>query len=120
MQNGKIKDHQITQSSFLSFTTQGFFGRLNNKLAAVWEAGMPQQEGEYLQIDLERMTLVTKVATQGKPAGEGGTRPAMWVRKYKIAHSLDGKNWFDYEEQGMVKVRETGKNVLLVISNIDS
>ena len=56
--------------------------------------------GEWLQVDLGRIMIVTKVATQGM----GYLNHPKWVTKYKISSSMDQQSWQHYTENGIVKV----------------
>ena len=50
---------------------------------------------EWLQVDLGVPRTVRGVITQGARGGEmgGGADNRAFVRKYRVAHSLDGKVW---------------------------
>ena len=84
---------------------EAWLARLNNNWqiahAGAWIA-QSRQAGEWLQIDLREDTIVTKLATQGRP---GTTN---WVTSYKILFSSDGAKWEEYKENDTVKVIEFG------------
>ena len=102
MENNDIPDSAVTASSSWSDSQhEPWRGRLNNVPNddgwGCWIAGASNQ-GEWLQIDLGKEKLLTKLATQGRPSFDH------WVRSYKILFSLDGTNWKEYKENGVVKV----------------
>ncbi|XP_048587808.1 EGF-like repeat and discoidin I-like domain-containing protein 3 [Nematostella vectensis] len=99
MESGAISDSAITASSYVdnTFTTLlPSYGCLNHEKA--WVSG-PKSPGEYLQIDLGRVTTVTKVATQGNP-----NWPEEGTKSYKIRYSTDLSTWKLYREGGQEKV----------------
>ena len=51
-------------------------------------------KGEYIQVDLGKETLITKVATQGRP---GLFVVDEWVTQYSLSYSSDNVAWVDYE-----------------------
>ncbi|XP_001638488.3 lactadherin [Nematostella vectensis] len=98
MQSGAISDSAITASSYHnvdSFQLPPSHGRLNH--GSVW-ASASQSPGEYIQIDLGRITTVTKVATQGNSNYDE------WMTSYKIGYSTDLSTWKLYREGGQEKV----------------
>ena len=60
---------------------------------------------EYIQVDLVRTHVITRVAIQEKlkTSAKDGVGVA-WVTKFVVAYSLDGLNWSDYSEGNPVKV----------------
>ena len=103
MENNDIPDSAVTASSSYSDSLhEPWRGRLNNVpdgdggwgcwLAGTWTLG------EWLQIDLGKEKLLTKLATQGRPSFD------QWVLSYKILFSSDGISWKEYKENGDVKV----------------
>ena len=103
MENNDIPDSAITASS--THTKPGhepWQARLNNVVTSSstgsWSAGS-LNEGQWLQIDLGKETVVTKIATQGRPGNYD-----QWVKSYKILFSSDGTNWKEFKENGSVKV----------------
>ena len=102
MENNDIPNSAVTASSSYSNSQhEPWRGRLNNVPNSGgwggWAAGASNQ-GEWLQIDLEKEKLLTKLATQGRPSYD------QWVRSYKILFSSDGTSWKEYKENGAVKV----------------
>ena len=98
MESKKINNSQITASSVLNELSdcQPWAGRLNNPWS-FWHAKQARV-GEWLQIDFKRKTVVTKIATQGRP------NDAQWVTSYKISFSKDAVLWNFYKENGKEKV----------------
>ena len=57
--------------------------------------------GQWIQVDLGNVTMVTKIATQGSPTAEH------WVSEYMISYSIDGGYFSIYQthsEKGLYKV----------------
>ena len=100
MGNNRISNSSITASSVWqsNFVHESWAGRLNNPRGA-WIAGV-NQPGEWQKIDLGRKSIVTKIATQGRPADY-----SQWVTSYKISFSQDDHAWEVYEEHDEEKVK---------------
>ncbi|EDO30171.1 predicted protein, partial [Nematostella vectensis] len=103
IEDGSIPDSSITASSRFGPSYSPYYGRLNNQAVSekqfgAWAAKI-NQKGEYLQVDLGRVTLVTHVATQGRDDFP------QWVTKYTVNYSLTGEQWQSYEdENGVIKL----------------
>lgn len=100
MESGKIKNEQITASTFLKHH-EPYEGRLNLKGGRGWYAKY-NRKTEYLQIDFKRVINITAVATQGKSNVKGMLD--VYVKEYKLSLSDNGKNWKDYTENNRTKV----------------
>ena len=88
MENGKIKDQQISASSQYSDSFAAHQARLitSNKPWVTKEVDKPQ----WLQIDLSNPhTVVTRVATMGT------------VNTYKLQYSDNGREFRYFKEQGL-------------------
>lgn len=73
--------------------------------------------GDWVQVDLGNIVLVTKIATQGSYWNNRN-----YIKKYSIKKSFDGQLWEDYEEEGSVKViiiiiKASKKNINVCIFN---
>ncbi|KXJ06863.1 Lactadherin [Exaiptasia diaphana] len=119
MEDGRIPDENITASSFYQSPkakekTRPSNGRLNKKKteddAAGWSASS-KKEGEYIQVDLGAIKVITMVATQGR-----GDFP-QWVTTYSLSYSLDNKDWKDYDEDS-VKVFPGNSDQQTVVTNV--
>ena len=104
MENGSISDAQISASSERNNKLGAERARLNGikikgKLGA-WRSGY-NRLGQWLQVDLEKYTTVTGLATQGR------SDYSQWVTKYRMQYSDNGVSFHWYKEQknGSVKVR---------------
>ena len=100
MENGAIRDEQITASSQWDFHHAPFQGRLHFQgtasKAGSWSAHKNDLR-QWLQVDMgSQYTKVTGVATQGRNA----IFPRQWVTKYKLTCGNDGVNFHYYREQG--------------------
>ena len=100
MESGKIKNEQITASTFLKHY-EPYEGRLNLKGGRGWYPEYNRQT-EYLQIDFKRAINITAVATQGKSNVKGMLD--VYVKEYKLSLSDNGKNWKEYTENDTTKV----------------
>ena len=101
MESNILPNSAITASSVWGSGLESWRARLNNVPyghAGCW-TGLSIQ-GEWLQIDLGKETIVTKLATQGRPSVD------QWVKSYKILFSSDGGKWEEYKENDAVKVIE--------------
>jgi len=101
MEDRRINDSQITASSRYSSYREPREGRLNNQLSSgslgSW-CPNPPYKNEWIQVDLQNETIITKVATQGRPSYSDNE----WVTKYSISFSMDNIMW---TEGDCVKVR---------------
>lgn len=104
MENGNIKNSQITVSSAFRPSNSGKSARLNRNLPN-WAGWCPNitiadkirltYYDEYIQIDLLGLTTITKVAIQGRER-QGGTE---FTKTYQISYSYDKRNWMYYREK---------------------
>lgn len=105
MEDGNITDSQITASSTYRQipTLDPWQARLNNPgITGVtygsWSAGS-RSVGEYLQVDLGCVKMITKIATQGRSIGVN-----QHVTKYSVSYSNDTTSWPQYLQDGAIKV----------------
>ena len=61
-------------------------------------------ENQYLEIDLQHLHHVKRVATQGKYPVPGCIFPDAWVTSYRIQFKQDTMDWWNYTENGMTRV----------------
>ena len=114
MEDGRIKDSQITASSVLKGKSPfPRLARLNRNIPQ-WGAWCPDRTGgkrteknydQYIQVDLLNLTKITGIATQGR-SYRGGRSCA---RDYKISYRRDGGIWYFYG----------GKNQTVKVNFID-
>jgi len=115
MENNVLPNSAITASSTWGSAHEPWRARLNNVPnghTGSWSAAT-NQVGEWLQIDLGRETMVTKIATQGRPP----TSWSQWVTSYKILFSSDSTNWKEYKENNYVKVFSGNSDTGTVVSH---
>ena len=97
MENGDIKDAQITASSEFDGNHAAKQGRLNF-LAVPGKAGSwsarTNDVNQWIQVKLPGYTKITQFATQGRNAFN------QWVTKYKLEYSEDGVTFHYYHEPG--------------------
>ena len=96
-ESGKLPDMFFTASSDAGAGSEPWEGRLNG--AAAWCAG-DNDANQYLEIDLGRISTISRVATQGHPVS------SYWVTQYGLSYSTDGIFWRKAlnEDQGMVSI----------------
>ena len=98
MEDGRIKDSQITTSSVrFNTTAYAWYALLcqNNKQWSAWcvNGSKPHQ---YIQIDLLTLKKITGIATQGREALLG----CKWANSYKISYRRDNGTWVFYQGKG--------------------
>ncbi|XP_022796957.1 lactadherin-like [Stylophora pistillata] len=97
MENGQIRDAQITASSQNDVNHAAVQGRLNFKAGrgktGGWSA-FGNHVHQWLQVDLGRYSIVTGIATQGRNA------VPQWVTLYELQYSEDGVTFVYYKEPG--------------------
>ncbi|KAL9983324.1 hypothetical protein ACROYT_G005476 [Oculina patagonica] len=104
MENGQISDEVITASSALRVNYEPWLARLHSQLGeGAWCAGK-NSENQYLQVDLQHLHHVKRVATQGKYPVPGCITPDAWVTSYTMQFRQDMMDWWNYTEDGKAKV----------------
>ena len=104
MQSSAISDGQISASSEWDSNHAAIQGRLyykpNSGRTGAWSA-RTNDVNQWLQIDLEAHSRVTRVASQGR------YNVNQWVTKYKLQYGEDGHTFNYYRAQGYIsdKVR---------------
>ncbi|CAH3154101.1 unnamed protein product [Pocillopora meandrina] len=99
MESGAIFDSQITASSMLNDNLAApnarlhFKGSKNPLRRAGWVAGV-KNINQWLQVDLQHITRVIGIATQGRHDFE------QWVTKYKLQYGDDGQTFRVYKRNG--------------------
>lgn len=102
MENGDIKDDQLSSSSYLAyfhFSNKGTYnaeakhGRLNGYLA--WCGQTPrtsQNKQQYFQVEFHEDVRINGIATQGLH----NSFTSYYVKSYTVKFSSDGTHWFNY------------------------
>lgn len=117
MESGLITRQQLQHSSSSYSKAHGpENGRLNFAKArgktGAWSAAT-NDENQHLQVDFLRNVKLAKFATQGRQDYR------QWVKKYKLAYSLDGLSAFEtYQVNGVDKVSMKFKSNFLCRKNI--
>ncbi|XP_036298914.1 coagulation factor V isoform X1 [Pipistrellus kuhlii] len=113
MESGKIKNTQITASSFKKSWWGGnwepFCARLNAQgHVNAWQAKANNNQ-QWLQIDLLKMKKITAIVTQGCKS----LSSEMYVKSYTIHYSDQGVDWKPYRQKSSMvdKVFEGNSNV---------
>jgi len=120
LEDGRIKDNQITASSHWD-NHEASGARLNNKYKYVnnkisWGAWCTDVKDthQYLSVDLGHVRAISGVATQGAILKS-------FVKNYKMNYSLDGQEWKMFVQNGAAKVtiRTTVMMTMLADGNDD-
>ncbi|KAL9974953.1 hypothetical protein ACROYT_G012065 [Oculina patagonica] len=90
MESGAILDSQITASSEWSSTFAAHQARL--RFGRGWAAGQ-NDNNQWLQVDLQQTTTVTRIATQGMNGY------SQWVTEYKLQYNGDDEHTFKFYRQ---------------------
>ena len=98
MENGDIRDEQISASSARSNKVNASEGRLNlTRKGGAWVPGRSNSD-QWLQIDLiSKYTVVTGVATQGRKKQNNSL--SQWVTSYKLQYDDDAIKFKYYTEK---------------------
>jgi len=94
LEDGRITDSQLIASSYYSQDYRARCGRLNrvdSSCPGAWVPGSLNAEGEYLQVDLLKVHIITKVAIQGR-----GAVADRWTKKYYLSYKQDKVGWQNY------------------------
>ena len=93
MESGKIPDAAITASSSHNAAHGPRNGRLNFKAGrgrtGAWSA-LHNDRGQFLQVDLGKVSKVTRMATQGRQDHD------QWVTSYTLSYSVHGGHYHEY------------------------
>ncbi|XP_076127216.1 discoidin domain-containing receptor 2 [Alosa pseudoharengus] len=99
MEDGRIKDDDITASSQWYDTTGPRYARLNREEGdGAWCPAGPLEptDVQYLQLDLRQLTFLTVVGTQGRYARSSGNE---FARLYRLDYSRDGHHWISWKNR---------------------
>ena len=107
MENRTIVDAQISASSQYDRNSGPQSARLNGR--GGWRPSINNRD-QWLQVDLEKYTTVSRIATQGRSSRRYGP----CVTSYRLQYSDDGVNYHSYKARGQdsVKVRPVGQHYL--------
>ena len=95
MENGQIKNHQISASSQYSSKYPPVKGRLN--LDGTW-ANYGTDHYPWFQVDFIENTTLTAISIQSQPGS------SYFVETYTVSYSNNGTNFQFYTEDGQAKV----------------
>ncbi|KFU84934.1 Neuropilin-2, partial [Chaetura pelagica] len=114
MESGRISNMQISASSTYSdgrWTPQQ--SRLNSDDNG-WTPNVDSNK-EYLQVDLQFLTVLTAIATQGAISRE--TQNGYYVRTYKLEVSTNGEDWMIYRHGKNHKTFQANEDSTEVVLN---
>ncbi|XP_066019015.1 uncharacterized protein [Pocillopora verrucosa] len=95
MESGLISDDQISASSQLDDNHAPKRARLNTKMSGIKQGGwlpLTNDRNQWLQVDLNSYTRVTRVATQGMDGYE------QWVTSFQLEYSINEITFKSYME----------------------
>ncbi|KAL9955698.1 hypothetical protein ACROYT_G037058 [Oculina patagonica] len=96
MENKGIPDSAIKATTVISNSATGASNARLHYIAHSGERGAwspsSWEQGQWIQVDLGNITMVTKIATQGRK----GARE--WVTEYKVSYSFDGGYYKFYQQ----------------------
>jgi hypothetical protein len=94
MEDKRITDHQITASSNSSLKSVAHRGRLGTRKDEYGDGAWSSKSSSsgWLQIDLGDVSMVTKVATQGRHDAN------QWVKTFYLEYSIDGIHWTECKD----------------------
>ena len=102
IQNGRVKNTQITASSMANKYHAPYFGRLKQvrrgRNMGGWSARY-NNHNQWIQFDLRRLLKLTMVSTQGRKLAK------QWVTRYTISTSIDCAHFVPYKQRGRLKVQ---------------
>uniref|UniRef100_A0A8C9YTC6 receptor protein-tyrosine kinase n=1 Tax=Sander lucioperca TaxID=283035 RepID=A0A8C9YTC6_SANLU len=117
MEDGRIKDDDITASSQWYETTGPQYARLNREEGdGAWcpEGQLEPSDSQYLQVDLGRLIFLTVVGTQGRYARYSGNE---FARAYRLNYSRDGLLWKSWRNRLGNTVMQGNKNAYTSVIN---
>ena len=101
MQNGRIRNNQITASSEVNRYHAAWLGRLGRVKAGRYiGAWCPKHKNhiQWFKVDFRRLMKRTKIATQGRQDA------SLWVTSYYLSSSVDNVHWAIYRFRSVNKV----------------
>jgi hypothetical protein len=111
MKSGAIPDARITASSMWDRNHSPAQARLDMKRVGLVRGGwsaVTNNAHQWLQVDLDKVTKVTHIATQGRH----DSYYTQWVKSYSLQYSLNGRRFVDYEG-GKIFKGNTNRNTIV-------
>ena len=108
MENGSIRDSQITASSQFGWSHAPRRARLNKPNNSFEKGAWAAASGDvepWLQVEFSEKVTVVKVATQGRFDLD------QWVKNYHMNYSQERIHYQVYRHSGMIKVRSIFKHL---------
>ncbi|XP_061586604.1 discoidin domain-containing receptor 2 isoform X1 [Cololabis saira] len=115
MEDGRIKNEDISASSQWYETTGPQYARLNREEGdGAWcpKGQLEPSDRQYLQVDLGRLTFLTLVGTQGRYAGSLGKE---FARAYRLNYSRDGQQWKSWRNRQENEVIPGNDNTYAIV-----
>ena len=108
MKNGKIPSNAITATTLYNQYHGPERARLDTvKSGSYIGAWIPKSQdlGQWIQVDLGKITKITRLATQGRQDA------AHWVKSYSISYSVQGGPFLPYNDNQVNIVNEGDKTL---------
>lgn len=104
LEDRRVHRGQLSASSQYNYNHGPDRGRLNQRntrgRTGAWVA-KARNTKQWLQVDFERKTTLTGIATQGR------YEAAQWVTSYIVKYGDDGQRFRDYRQYGRTRVSGT-------------
>jgi hypothetical protein len=116
-----VRDPNVIPNSALTASSAhgnnwSYYGPQNARLNQVlnWGGWIPQnaRQGEWIQVDLEKVTEIGGIATQS------AFESSHWITKFSIVFSLDGKTWHTYLWRGSPFVFTGNSNNNAIVEHV--
>ena len=108
LENGILKDNQITASTYFDEEHQPYYSRLRND--SYWR---PSEDdvAPWIQVSFTHLVVISGLVVQG--SGEDGG----WVENLEVTYSFDGRTWNTYNNLLLdITIQGVGFECLLLSS----
>lgn len=100
-----IPNEAMSASSSLGTNYLPWMGRMGSKVGGGAWCAKNNDNTQYMQIDLGHVNEIHSLGIHGK---EGVSRhptvESSWVKSFTLSHSVDGMDWTDHAQDGVLKV----------------
>ncbi|XP_028398875.1 lactadherin-like [Dendronephthya gigantea] len=117
--NKKVKDSQLTSSSYWKTSHSAAYGRVFNhsgKWGRGWRAGI-DNKNQWIQVDLGEKEVVSGIATQRGRYYQNHDHACL-VKTYSVEHSLNGTTFESYKDGGVDKIFDGNSDYKTIVKNV--